>query len=223
MRSPLLTGARFGRLVVMAQTTKSEYTKGKRAARFWLCLCDCGKEHTVPTSLLTAGLTRSCGCLGLENRLQNCNKGRGANATHRMSGSRFYQRWRNIRSRCENKNNPAYPWYGGRGIKVCERWHNFENFLEDMGFPPTPKHHIDRINNDGNYEPCNCRWATCVENMRNTRQNVHILLDGEKKTLRQACDEIGIHSPIVSRKAKKTGMSHQEAFDYFREKRLLGK
>jgi hypothetical protein len=204
MRSPLLAGARFGRLVVIAQTNKPEYIKGNRMRRFWLCLCDCGKEHTVSTSLLTSGLTRSCGCLGLENR---------------MSGSRFYQRWRNIRSRCENKNNPAYPWYGGRGIKVCERWHVFENFLADMGCPPTPKHQVDRINNDGNYEPGNCRWVTIKENAANTIRTVLIDFDGEKYPLRDACKKIGTHYPVVSRKAKKTGISHQEAFDYFRKKK----
>lgn len=103
-----------------------------------------------------------------------------------------YNSWRAMRERCRNKNYRAYHRYGGRGISICERWDEFSNFLDDMGNKPTPKHELDRIDNDGNYEPSNCRWASGIEQRNNTSKNVRVTIDGVSKTVSQWCRHYGI-------------------------------
>jgi hypothetical protein len=114
----------------------------------------------------------------------------------RNGSSATYQTWRNMRSRCENPNVPAYKNYGGRGITVCERWQDFPSFLADMGERPEGMT-IERINNDGNYEPDNCRWATRRQQGRNTRANQLVTLDGETKCLTEWAEERGIKMPTL--------------------------
>jgi hypothetical protein len=104
--------------------------------------------------------------------------------------SREYRTWRHIRSRCRNKNNPAYKDYGGRGISVCDRWNSFANFLADMGPKPSPKHQIERIDNDGDYEPSNCRWATPIEQSNNRRTNHFITIRGRTLSIADWAREI---------------------------------
>jgi hypothetical protein len=120
----------------------------------WVCRCACGTERLVRADRLRAGKSKSCGCQRVSMR--------GLTAEGVC--------WRGMKQRCRNPNNPAYPSYGGRGITVCERWNSFENFYADMGPRPSPQHSIDRWpNNDGNYEPGNCRWATKSEQNENRR------------------------------------------------------
>ena len=108
-----------------------------------------------------------------------------------------------MKARCKKSNHHAFGRYGGRGIKYCERWKNFENFYEDMGKKPSAKHQLDRTNNDGNYEPSNCRWVTPKENSNNRKSSVFIEAFGERKTLSQWADKIGGNRHIIRDRLKK--------------------
>jgi len=117
----------------------------------------------------------------------------------------MYRRWYNIKSRCENPNNEKYRLYGERGIKVCERWQVFDNFLEDMGYPPSPQHTIDRIDVNGPYSPDNCRWATARQQGNNTRFNVRL----RGKTLAEHARELGV-TPEALRYRLSKGLSEEQ-------------
>jgi hypothetical protein len=159
-----LVGQRFGRLLVLA----FEKVDAARHA-CWLCRCDCGEERSVSGNSLRRGNSFSCGCWNLA-RLALRNLTHGHARGH--STSPEYRSWSGMIQRCRNPENPGWKNYGGRGIKVCERWRSFENFLADMGRKPSPLHSIDRFpNNDGNYEPGNCRWATRFEQRHNRRDS----------------------------------------------------
>ena len=147
-----LTDQRFGKLVV-----KEEAGVDKRGSYQWLCKCDCGKIKTIRSDQLCSGHTQSCGCLQKEKA-----------TTHGMSKMRAYVSWSAMLNRCNNHSCQAYKHYGGRGITVCERWLKVENFIADMGERPK-RITIERIDNDGNYEPGNCCWATYTIQLRNQR------------------------------------------------------
>lgn len=163
-----LTGLRFGRLVVISIATPGTRT-------IWNCLCDCGSSVVVNGHCLRHGNTRSCGCIHREQLILR-------NTTHGHRYNKIYRVWYAMRERCGRKTDKFYADYGGRGIKVCDRWQTFENFLADMGTPAEGMQ-IDRINNDGNYEPSNCRWVTRTENASNKRNNKVIEYNGRTMTV----------------------------------------
>ena len=158
-----LTGHQYGRLTVIRRAGH----RGKKV--IWLCSCKCGGEARPTSANLRNGTTKSCGCLQIETAAAAARKRstvHGHNPTGKASPT--YNSWHSMRARCTRASHKSYPNYGGRGITVCDRWREFANFLSDMGERPDGMT-LDRIDNDGNYEPLNCRWATASQQQQNKR------------------------------------------------------
>lgn len=170
-----IIGQTFGRWQVLRNLAD------QGCVRFVECVCKCGTIRAVRFLDLRHGASLSCGCLRRERTSQ-------ANKKHDGRGTPEYGIWKDIRKRCNNPNNENYHLYGGRGIKVCERWDDFTLFLADMGKRPTPNHSIDRYpNKDGDYAPENCRWATPREQANNMRTNRLFTIGNETRTLAEWC------------------------------------
>jgi len=183
-----ITGITFGMLTAIAPVGKS-----KDSTIMWLCNCECGGTATVRSYALRNGATRSCGCLQVKHivRLGKNNK------RHGMAGNTTYKSWQHMKERCHKPNTTDYHRYGGRGITVCKRWlESFDNFLQDMGVKPEGLT-IDRIDNDGNYTPENCRWATLRQQANNTRANKHITHNGITLTQAQWSRRLGISPATI--------------------------
>lgn len=159
---------------------------GKNGSARWHCICECGKEKEIYTSSLTSGKSKSCGCSNYKNL-------KITQPTHGMTGTKIYEAWTHLRSRCKNSKDKNYKNYGGRGITVCKEWNKFENFQEwsnKHGFKDGLS--IDRIDNNGNYEPSNCRWTTSKVQQNNTRHNRKLTIKGETKNFLEWCRFIKI-------------------------------
>ncbi len=185
MRAKDETGKRYGRLTVVSRIERP----GK--GLFWKCVCDCGNESVVWGANLRNGNSKSCGCLGRENKL-------ASKTTHGKAHTREYHVWLTMKSRCRNPKNHKYADYGGRGIKICKRWEVFDNFYADMGDRPSDAHSIDRIDNDGDYTPDNCRWATTEQQQGNKRSNRVLEWNGKRQTVKEWGRELGISSNVIS-------------------------
>lgn len=183
-------GSVFGRLTVLEEFRN----KGSRIRRL-RCLCSCGKESTPELKSVVKGTSKSCGCYQAELAGFACR-------THGLSDLPEHAVWEGVLARCNNHNSASYHNYGGRGIEVCDRWYSFQSFYEDMGPRPSPQHSIDRINNDGNYEPGNCRWSTWSEQGRNRRSNVNIEFNGVTQTITEWARTLGIDRKTLRRRLK---------------------
>lgn len=184
-----MIGQRFGRLLVVS------YVGRINRHQYWLCACDCGKQHRAHAANLRCGNVQSCGCLRHDTR---------PNLRHGQSKSPTWAIWNGMIARCACPTADTYRLYGGRGIRVCDRWSGedgFENFLTDMGERPSSAHSLDRYpNNDGNYEPDNCRWATVKQQGRNRRTNRLLTHDGETLCLADWADRAGMEHATLARR-----------------------
>lgn len=157
-----MTGQRFGQLTVIRQTKQRKHGFVR-----WLCQCDCGKTKIIMGHSLRSGQSKSCGhTFGVNFRGNNYRRTHGATRPHPTPE---YYAWVSMLKRCRNPKNSRFHCYGGRGIIVCERWHRFENFIADMG-PRPAAYSIERINNNGNYEPSNCKWIPRRKNVRSKQR-----------------------------------------------------
>jgi len=202
-----LTGKKFGRWTVLKRAeNKGNYIR-------WKCLCDCGAIRIVNGNSLKRGISKSCGCISSEITAER-------NRKHGMSKTPEYRVWTHMTQRCTNKTDGSYKNYGARGIKVCDRWlHSFENFYADMGKRPTEKHSIERKNNNGDYEPDNCKWATKKEQCNNRRSSHMLTLNGETKTMSQWSDITGISIGTLWARIEGLGWSVEKALTVPLEKK----
>ena len=172
-------GSRFGKMVVIERSSESKYGE-----RRWLCRCDCGVVKTVPGSDLRSGKICSCGCLKHDTKVR---------LTHGGSGTKLYEVFKTMHRRCESPSSNRYNHYGARGISVCEEWSNFDAFREwayTNGYSEGLT--LDRIDNNGNYCPENCRWATAKEQSNNRRNSVWVEINGVRKTVAEWSNVSGI-------------------------------
>ena len=189
-----LTGSVFGKLTVLR-----EFPTSARQTRRWICRCVCGAETISQQGHLVTGAALGCRACGSRT---HGHAGHGAETGE-------YRVWKSMRTRCENPNSGSYPDYGGRGIRVCDRWASFEQFAADMGPRPTQRHSIDRIDNDLGYEPANCRWATASQQARNQRSNRIIVAFGRSQSLAAWSEETGIPGYTIRRRLERGATPEQ--------------
>ena len=201
---PVIPGEVFHKLTVLEQVASHPISKNRMVR----CACACGNEAVKDWSSVWRGKTRSCGCMKADKARANGY----ASKTHGKRYSREYAIWRGLHTRCYNVSDPGYRNYGALGIKVCDRWHKFENFYADMGDRPEGLT-LDRIDNDGPYSPENCRWASNKEQASNRRNTVFVLVGGVLTPFLSACESAGFCYRRVYYYMRSRGLSRQEAFD----------
>jgi len=199
-----ISGQKIGKLTVIKRVPPPKPSK----KTFWLCRCDCGNEKIVRADCLDETKTRSCGCVKRQQDRINLT----ANHSHKMAGTHLYQIYYGMRNRCCKSTNKRYAQYGGRGIKVCEEW--MQGFILFMTWALASGYKeglsIDRIDNNGNYEPSNCRWVN-NQIQCNNRRTTHLLtLDGKTQSMLQWCEELGIKYSTLKRRLAR-GLSTEQA------------
>ena len=186
-----LTGKKFGRLTVIRQ-----HSINKRGAYVWLCECECGNVKAIDGSSLRSGASQSCGCLRDEKVTK-----------HGLSSTKSYREWAGAKNRCHNPNDKDFPYYGGRGISVCDRWiHDPKAFYDDVSILPNfdnPDSTLDRIDSNGNYEPGNVRWANRVTQQNNRRNNILFTIGTDTHTLAEWAKIYDIDYALAYRRLRK--------------------
>jgi hypothetical protein len=201
-RNPTPIGTRFGMLVVTSYAPVKKFSNG--TARRYECKCDCGGTTVVIGNALRSGVTSSCGC----------RKGYRHGESEAGNASHEYRSLSHIIQRCTNPNHESWKWYGGRGIKICEQWDSLskiKEFIKHVGRAPSPAHSIERINNNGNYEPGNVKWATPTEQARNMRSNRLLTINGEIKCVAAWLEFYGITYSRFYHRVKKLGWPPEAA------------
>jgi hypothetical protein len=206
-----LLGQRFGRYTVIA-FAGSVRAKGYRGTRrTWLCRCDCGNERVVPTCNLRTGNSKSCGCYKRERTSELSKK-------YVHGNTRANVAWYSMRSRCTKPKSAFYSYYGGRGIKVCDRWLNdFEQFYADMGDCPEG-YSLERLDVNGDYSPENCKWIPIADQGLNKRNTVRVEYGGKSVPLIELARRFDLPARKLHRAYKELGMPIEEALDYVRKR-----
>ncbi len=208
-----ITGQTFGRLTAIKRCEK---ISGE--PRLWLFRCECGEEvKCIPWQVRT-GNTSSCGCIRRELLII---RNKESLSTHRMTGTTEHTIWSKMIQRCRNPNNKSFPRYGGRGISVCYEWNDpitgFQAFYDDMGARPKGAQ-IDRIDNDGHYEPSNCRWVTPKQNTRNRSSSKMITFNGQTKCIAQWAEDLGIERKSLEHRLRSQTVEKALTTPYIKRK-----
>lgn len=197
-----LAGQTFGRWTVLQHISHG----------FWTCVCECGNTSKVNGKFLRAGKSKSCGCYKpLATRRKSLRHGH----TTDRKATPEYNAYQNMLKRCLDPKSERYPQYGGRGIEVCASWRDgFANFLADMGERPSPRHSLDRIEVNGNYEKSNCRWALVKVQSRNKTNTIMVDMGGRTIPLAEACEILGLKYGTVHNRIRRYGMTAEEAIQF---------
>ncbi len=195
-----IIGAKFGKLTPIKRD--KDYSNGRRK---WLCLCECGVEKVIGENSFRYGRTTSCGCVQLEWAKRHTK-------THGMSKTKEYMTWQAMHARCKGYGENETKNYKDRGIAVCKKWASFENFYAHMGKRPSPKHTLERKNNNKGYSPENCVWAIRKQQQRNTRRNRRLTINGVTKCMSEWCEIYGVKVNMIRRRLA-SGLSPKEAFE----------
>ena len=193
-----LTGMKFNRLTVVSFLYKN------KTNYYWNCVCECGNNVVVQRGALKSGHAKSCGCYGKEKLIERL-------TTHNLCDTPTYRTWDSMIQRCTNKKHKNYYLYGEKGITVCERWFDFQNFIEDMGLRP-PNLTLDRKNGSDGYYKDNCRWITVKRQANNTKTNVNITYNGKTQSLSMWAEELGIHRGTLNNRLFRSKWTVEKSF-----------
>lgn len=201
VREPIQVGSRYSRLTVIADPKLIPYNNQRES--FVLCRCDCGVTRLFRVATLRSGLAKSCGCLKNDVTAQR-------SYVHGFARTPIYHTWQAIMNRCYNQREARYKDYGGRGIRVCSQWFDPVRFIQDMS-PKPPGASIDRIDNNGDYSPTNCRWATPVQQARNRRSNWILTVNGKTGCVAELASHFGVTAPAAYYRLRQ-GVPPEKAF-----------